>query len=252
MGVPQSQIVDYNTKLQVTATVTTGGPQSQISLFGVLFIAMILALVIIYVLRRYLGNWRERTIEEPFESTDEQSLWSFFRSKLPRTRVLALIIIIVIGIPGVFFIGRMPVHRTNITHTDPEGDVSDSNIDIVQLRSYRTGNDIALEITVAGEIRNVTDSSPYPDPYDYRITIITRRPNEEGTPAYRVSYTNGTLGLQYDTRANVDNNTLTIFLPLYEIDSRYYIIDIKGTARTYTETDTTEADSDRPVERLLF
>jgi len=252
MGVPQSQTVVYNLKLQVTATVTTGGPQSQISLFGVLFIIVILALVIIYVLKRYMGNWRERTIEEPFDSTDEQSLWSFLRSKLPRTRVLTLIIIIVIGIPSILFIGHIPVHRTNITHSDPEGDVSDSNIDIIQLCSYRTGNDIAFEITVAGKIRNVTDSSPYPDPYDYRITIITRKPNEESTPAYKISYTNGTLGLQYRTTARLENNTLTIFLPLHEIISGYYIVDIKGTARTYTETDTTEPDWNRPVARLLF
>jgi hypothetical protein len=239
--------------------VTTTGvePESQIGFLGILFAIIISALVIAYALKWYLHDWREKAIEEPFEPAEDLSIWSFLRSKLPRRRVLAVIIIVVIGIPSIIFIGHMPVHRTNITHTDPEGDVSDPNSDIIRLSSNRTGNVIVIEMTVAGEIRNKTDYSPNPDSpsrasYEYGISIIAKKPNEDQIRIHYIDYDYGVLDRDYNTSAHVENDTLTIYFPMYEFISGYYMIGLEGRTKTYTVDDTTGSDRDRPVARLLF
>jgi hypothetical protein len=241
----------HGSKPEVTTAVTTTEvePQSQIAIVGVLFTIFVVVLIVTYILNRYRRNWKEGAIEEPFESVDERSIWSFLRSKLPRTRVLALIIIVVIGIPSIMFIGRMPVHRTNITHTDPEGDVSDSNCDIVQITSYRDGIYVAVEMQVAGSIQENNDFLPY----GYWLIIVLRGIEEGHTDSHTINfyYENRTVS-EPGLPVSVENDTLRLLVPFSRFNPDSYMIGLEGAASNGLEEDLTPVDRNGTVARLLF
>lgn len=68
--------------------------------------------------------------------------------RLVRIKILAIIAITVVASSGIIIIGQLPVHRTNNQNSDIEGDVTDSNIDIVLIKSYLEGDYIALQMKV--------------------------------------------------------------------------------------------------------
>ncbi|MBD3159435.1 MAG: hypothetical protein GF309_11645 [Candidatus Lokiarchaeota archaeon] len=244
------QATHHCSKPQATIAVTRVElePQSQIAIVGVLFTIFVVVLIVTYILNRYRQNWGG-AIEEPFESVGEQSIWSFLRPKLPRMWILILIIVIVIGIPSIFFIGRMPVHRTNITHTDPEGDVSDPNCDIVQITSYRDGIYVAIEMQVAGSIQENNDSLPY----GYWLIIVSRGIEEGHTDSHIISlyYEDGTVS-EPGLPVSVENDTLRLLVPFSRFNPDSYMIGLEGAASNGFEEDLTPVDRNGTVARLLF
>lgn len=165
---------------------------------------------------------------------------------------MALVILVILVILGISVIGGLPVHRTNIEHTDSEGDVSNPNCDIVRIKSFADGKDIVLNMMVAGRIRNSTTSSQYSYPYEYRFTIAAKMLDDEEAHIYVIRYKNGALESCSDARALAENDTLTIFFPLSEFVSGSYMIGLEGWASDYNWVDRTSSDRNATIARLLF
>jgi hypothetical protein len=173
-------------------------------------------------------------------------------SLLSRTRGLASLLLVILVITAIFVIGRVPVHRTNITHTDPEGDVSNPDCDIVRIKSFLDRKNIVIEMMVAGRINNNTTASQYSYPYEYRVTIVAKMVDDDEAHIYVIRYKNGSLGPASDARAVTENDTLTIFFPLSEFVSGSYMIGLEGWASDYNWVDRTPSDRNATVARLLF
>jgi hypothetical protein len=159
--------------------------------------------------------------------------------------VIALIILL-IGVPT---IGHLPVHRTNILHSDAQGDVPDPDFDIIQIRSYAQSWYVVLELTVAGLIQTADTNSSYSD-FLYEITVVAKGINL-GPHIYSCTYQNGIVE-QYGFDAEVENSTLRIFFPLAAFISDSYMIGLEGRAMTPFDRDLTSEDRDSPLARLLF
>ena len=159
-----------------------------------------------------------------------------------RTRII--VILVIVFIPSIIVIGRIPVHRTIIEHSDLRGDVSDPDCDIIQIRSYLTGNDIAVEMTVAGRI-NISST------YLYRLTIVARGIDDDSAHIYALTCKDGIVS-QFDLSVSTENDTMTIFFPLTQFISDSYMIGLEGWATNVSEIDMTMEDRNGTVARLLF
>ena len=158
-------------------------------------------------------------------------------------RTLAIVVLIVM-ISSIIVVGQSPVHRTNIEHSDLRNDVLDPNCDIIQIRSYLSGNDITLEMTVAGRI-NISST------YLYRLTIVAKHSDEDSAHIYALTCKDGTVS-QFDLSVSIENDTITIFFPLTQFISNSYMIGLEGWASNMSETDMTMEDRNGTVARLLF
>jgi hypothetical protein len=159
-----------------------------------------------------------------------------------RTKIIVVLVIVMI--PSIIVIGRIPVHRTKIEHLDLRGDVTDLDCDIIQIRSYLIGNDIALEMMVAGRI-NISST------YLYRLTIVAKGIDDDSAHIYALTCKDGTVS-QFDLSVSTENDTMTIFFPLTQFISDSYMIGLEGTATNVHETDYTMEDRNGTVARLLF
>ncbi|MFW9847664.1 MAG: hypothetical protein ACFFF4_00900 [Candidatus Thorarchaeota archaeon] len=156
--------------------------------------------------------------------------------------VLTLLIIILIA--GSLVVGQLPMHKTNVLHTDSLGDVSDPNIDIVEIKSYQDGSYIILEMVVAGEIQTGEN-------YLYRLIITARGIMNHAVHIYSCTYQNGTL-TSYTFTTGYNNSTLRIYFPLSTFASDSYMIGLEGIAQSPLEQDNTGEDREGEVTRLLF
>lgn len=156
--------------------------------------------------------------------------------------ILAILAIVLIA--GLLIIGQLPIHKTPILHTDNIGDVSDQNIDIVEIRSYLDGSYIMLEMVVSGEIQTSEN-------YTYRLTITARGIIDSAVHIYACTYHNGTL-TSYTFNAEYDNDTLRVYFPLSAFTSDSYMIGLEGNAQSSGEEDDTGEDRQSDVSRLLF
>ena len=169
--------------------------------------------------------------------------------RLVRIKILAIITITVVAFSGIIFIGQLPVHRTNNQNSDIEGDVTDSNIDIVLIKSYLEGDYIALQMKVAGKVMNNTSRV-----YEYRIIVVAKRVGDNRSHIYTCYYSDGDLSLDY-LRAYTANDTLTILFPLAAFISGSFMIGLEGSASVGgngLERDVTAMDRNGTIARLLF
>lgn len=160
--------------------------------------------------------------------------------------LVSLLLILLIGVPT---IGHLPIHRTNIQYSDPQGDVSDSDFDIIEIRSYSQFQYIVLELTVAGIIQT-PDTEPTYSEFIYRINVVARGINL-GPHIYSCAYQNGVVS-QYGFDVEVENATLRIFFPLTAFVSDSYMIGLEGAAQYVFDEDLTPEDRDSNIARLLF
>jgi hypothetical protein len=168
---------------------------------------------------------------------------------IAKKRIAFLAIILIILLIGVPTIGHLPVHRTNILHSDLQGDVPDPDFDIIQIKSYAQSRYIVLELTVAGLIQTADTESSYPS-FLYRITVVARGINL-GPHIYSCTYQDGIVE-QYGFDAEVENSTLRIFFPLAAFISDSYMIGLEGSAQTPFDRDLISEDRDSSLARLLF
>lgn len=157
-----------------------------------------------------------------------------------------LLIVLLVGIPT---IGQLPIHRTNIQYSDPQGDVSDPNFDIIEIKSYSELRYIVLELTVAGTIQTSETGSLYGG-FIYRINVVAKGINL-APHIYSCAYQNGVVS-QYGFDTEVENATLRIFFPLTAFISDSYMIGLEGCAQSPLEDDLTPEDRDANLVRLLF
>ncbi|MFW9786176.1 MAG: hypothetical protein ACFFE2_12565 [Candidatus Thorarchaeota archaeon] len=158
----------------------------------------------------------------------------------------SFLIVLLIGIPT---IGHLPIHRTNIQYSDPLGDVSDPDFDVIEIRSYIRFQNIILELTVAGTIQTPDTWSSYSD-FIYRINVVARGINR-AAHIYSCAYQNGVVD-QYGFDVEVANSTLRIFFPMTAFISDSYMIGLEGVAQSPFEDDLTPEDRDSNIARLLF
>ncbi|MFW9803980.1 MAG: hypothetical protein ACFFFC_15060 [Candidatus Thorarchaeota archaeon] len=164
-------------------------------------------------------------------------------------RVLLVIGMIIVVLLGTSIIGNLPVHRTNIVHIDPLGDVSDSNFDIVRICSYAERDNIVLELTVAGEIQTLESSSN--PTFLYRIIVVAR--GLETNPHIYACTFDGEVIKQYGFDYEVENSTLRIFFPLTAFVHDSFMIGLEATTGSpYADQDLTLEDRNSPIARLLF
>jgi hypothetical protein len=169
-----------------------------------------------------------------------------FGSRRQSAFLVSLLIIILIGVP---MVGHLPVHRTNIQYSDPQGDVSDSDFDIIEIRSYIQFQYIILELTVAGIILTPDAQSSYSD-FIYRINVVAREINRDPY-IYSCAYRNGVVE-QYGFDVEVDGATLRIFFPLTAFLLGSYMIGLEGAAQYPFDEDLTPEDRNSSIARLLF
>ncbi|MBD3160248.1 MAG: hypothetical protein GF309_15830 [Candidatus Lokiarchaeota archaeon] len=232
---------------ETTVTVPTSPVQQQtLGFLSMIFIGLVLVLVLVF-LARYLKNWKNRP-EEPFEPDESRSVLSLLSSKARQRPLLTLGVVAIILIPSIIVVGRTPVHRTNIRHIDPEGDVENPNIDILSVESHLSGSNIVLQMNVAGNIQNDTS-------YQYKLRIIVKDIDDRLSADYTITYYNGTLGQQYDTSLSVENNTLIVHFPISIFPPDHYMVGLEGVTDSLSplsETDKTESDWNRTIARLWF
>ena len=161
-----------------------------------------------------------------------------------RKKVGVLAVLCIILVAGFLIIGQMPIHRSTVLHTDTLGDVSDPDIDIVEIESYQDGSYIVLEMVVAGEIQTSVD-------YLYRLTITARGIINSDIHVYSCTFQNGVL-TSYAFDILYSNSTLQILFPLTAFVSDSYMIGLEGSAQSSGDEDTTDEDRDGEVSRLLF
>jgi hypothetical protein len=160
-------------------------------------------------------------------------------NKYGRLAILAIVLI-----AAFLIIGQMPIHKTTILHTDDMGDVSDQDIDIIEISSYQDGSYVMLEMVVAGEIQTSTN-------YTYRFTITARGIINSDVHIYSCTYQNGTM-TSYAFNVENERHTLRVYFPLSAFVSDSYMIGLEGNAQSSGEEDNTGADRESDVSRLLF
>ncbi|MDF1537947.1 MAG: hypothetical protein P1Q69_03500 [Candidatus Thorarchaeota archaeon] len=224
-----------------------GEPVITVSLYFVIPFILLALILVYYGIRKVLRARRDK-IDGPFEHTEGRTTLFQLTARLPRTRVLAVIVLVIIAVPSIVIVGQQPVHRTEIEHTDPEGDVTDPDIDIIQIKSYLNGTDLFLELTVAGSIVETSGEIGYL----YRLEIITKGLAADiGIVTYRVTFENGTV-TGYSTYGYVKENTLTIVVSIYTLRDVSYMVGLEGKAQSYFEADETLPDRNGTVAHLWF
>jgi hypothetical protein len=164
-------------------------------------------------------------------------------------RTILVVVMIIVVLLGTSIIGNLPVHRTNIVHTDPLGDVSDPDFDIVQICSYAERDNIVLELAVAGEIQILEGSSG--PTFLYRIIVVAR--GLETNPHIYACTFDGEVIKQYGFDYEVENSTLRIFFPFTAFVHDSFMIGLEATTGSpRAEQDLTLEDRDLPIARLLF
>ena len=169
--------------------------------------------------------------------------------RVGKKRLAILVIASITLLIGIPTIGHLPVHRTNILHSDAQGDVPDPDFDIIQIRSYAQSQYVVLELTVAGLIQTADTESSYPD-YLYRIIVVARGLNH-GPHVYSCKYQDGIVE-QYGFDAEVENSTLRIYFPLTAFVSDSYMIGLEGSDQYTLDCDLTPEDRDSSLARLLL
>ncbi|MFW9989049.1 MAG: hypothetical protein ACFFC3_10360 [Candidatus Odinarchaeota archaeon] len=161
---------------------------------------------------------------------------------------ILLILSTLITIPIIWYIGNLPIphHRTDIIITDPLGDVSDPDVDIIEIRSYKSSEwrqnfsstpyFFVLELTVEGTIRYQ---------YLYSINIVVT--NDEGASIHHCDYYNGRQS-SYNLDVEVENSTLKMYFPVNSLLHNAYMTGLEGVANNVIEEDLTGDDRDNPIE----
>lgn len=162
-------------------------------------------------------------------------------------RTVLVVVMIIVVLLGTSIIGNLPVHRTNIVHTDPLGDVSDPDFDIIQIKSIGEPSQIVLELTVAGRIQT-PETASYPN-FLYFIVVVARGISH-GPHIYSCVY-DGENIKQYGFDFEVDNSTLRVFFPLTAFIPDSYMIGLEASAASLEEDNTPE-DRDSSIALLLF
>ena len=213
-----------------------------ISPYLIVPVLLLVVVLVYYMLRKFLRTMRDR-IDEPFESTEGRTTISQLRARLPRTRFLAAAVLIIVVVPSIIVVEQMPVNGTNIEHSDSVGDVSNPNIDIVQIRSYLNGTDLYLELTVAGSIVEINKTTLY----QYRLTIVTKGVEADvGIAIYQITYQNGSVS-GCSAYGYAKGDTLTLVVSIYAITSGLYMTGLEGRATSGSETDYTSPDRSSEV-----
>lgn len=233
---------------QLTPQQTTPGMTIPL-LFFIPFLILV-AMLTIYIVRKVVKN-RLENLKEPFDYAEKRTILHRLRTSSFKTRLIAALIIIVVAVSGIVMIGQMPVNRTNIEHSDPVGDVTDPNIDIVRIKSYLNGTDLYLQMTVAGEIM-VTNASIG---YQYKLIIVAKGVSEDASAhIYTLSYDNGSMDLSSFSslaRPYVNGSTLTIVVPISILVQGDYMIGLEGAAMAHG-ADYTAEDRNGQVAHLWF
>ena len=170
-----------------------------------------------------------------------------------KNKVLLTVVAFIILLIGIPTISHLPVHRTNIIHTDIYGDVTDPNFDIVQIRSFAEAQYIVLELTVAGVIETEDPEQSYPT-FLYKIIVVAKGLNEglnDQAHIYICTLKNGVVS-QYGFDTEVENATLRIFFPWTAFLSDSYMIGLEGRAQNGLNDDHTLSDRNSAVARLFF
>ncbi len=222
---------------------------STIAVFLLIPFLILTAVLIIYVVRKVVKS-RLDNPREPFEQTEGRKVVHLLRNTSPKTRLAAMVIIIIVTITGVVVVGQQPVHRTNIVHSDLYGDVTDADIDIVEIRSYLNGTELYLQLTVDG---NIVESNATIT-YQYKIIVVVKGVADDSSASiYMLTYENGSMGVSsYSSCSFVHGATLTIVIPISTIIHGRYMIGLEGWAQTPFEQDLTPEDRDGEVAHLLF
>ena len=160
--------------------------------------------------------------------------------------LVTALVILLIGVPS---FGHLPVHRTNILHSDALGEVSDPDFDIIEIRSYAQSRYIVLELTVTGLIQTSDSEYPYSN-YLYRINVVAKGIDRE-VHIYSCAYKYGIIE-QYGFDVEVDNSTLRVFFPLTAFIPDSYMIGLEGSAQFSFGRDLTPEDRDSSLARVLF
>ena len=167
------------------------------------------------------------------------------RFRANQRNIYSLVLIGLVILTGVVVIGQMPIHRTNIQYTDVLGDVNNSDIDIIEIRSHQDGSNIVLELIVEGQIQTSTN-------YLYSISITAKGVADTSSHIYACTFQDGQL-TSYGFDTEIDNDTLRIFFPLSAFVSDSYMIGLEGHAYSPDlEEDFTSSDRDGDVARVLF
>jgi hypothetical protein len=167
-----------------------------------------------------------------------------------------IVAIVILSTIGVYYLGTMPVHRTNISKIDPvETSSIDSNIDIVSYKSTNNGSNIDLELTVAGVIR--TDIH-----YRYELMVIAREIGDNQGAVFSFRYENGTASDTFgDVNLNgyqafITGNTLKIVFSKTTLGNMYMVgleaVTFSTQPGISSDSDTTPSDRDNPIERNWF
>ena len=219
-----------------------------ISFFGVFFFIIVLVIVLYVYISKTMKNRRER-VDTPFEEIDGGRPLFQIDFKSRKTRIVALSLITVIAVASIAVLGQMPVHRTNIEHTDPLGDVADADVDIVNIKSYLNGTDLYLQLTVAGNIVETNATVRY----QYNINIVGKRVTDTEGHLYGFTFENGSMGVStYTSNSFVSGDTLTIVTPISTLLPGVYMIGLEAHAQTVYGQDYTAEDRDGEIAHLLF
>ncbi len=234
---------------------TTQGGTTLVPFIFIPFLVLVVSLLI-YKLWKAVKARIDRS-EDPFEQAERtEEVTHLLRVSSRKTRLIAALIIMSVAVAGIVVVGRQPVHRTDIEHTDTLGDVIDADIDIIGIRSYLNGTELYLQMTVAGRI--VTDTTRY----QYEMLVIAKSldggdhiiTNGSSGHIYALfAYMNGSVAPSlYSPRSHADGSTLTIAVSLSMFSSGSYMIGLEGIAKNGLEQDYTPEDRDSEIPRLLF
>ena len=163
-----------------------------------------------------------------------------------KKKKIALVSIIMVSVILIIllYLTTIPTHKFNNFHTDSVGDVEDENIDIVSIRSYEKGDNIILEMKVAGQI--ISNHSMY----FYHLSVVCRNIEDENSNeeeegcVFRCIYSNGSV-ITYDIKSEVNNNTLKIYFPKNLLGEEFYMTGLEGFTDGIHEQDSCREGQER-------